>query len=100
MGQSRSLTLPSGDQLIVSNTGRIKSETGITYIGFSSRCPHLGCRVHWEQQQERFRCPCHQGIFSSDGVATAGPPAQAGQKLRPYPLELQGSAMYVLVEEA
>lgn len=100
IGASKSLTLPSGDQMIVSNTGRINAETGSTYLGFSNRCPHLGCRVHFESQQQRFVCPCHQGIFDADGVAVSGPPAQAKQKLKPYPIELDGASMYAVVEEA
>ena len=81
VGQSRSLTLPSGDQLIVSNTGRINKDTGISYIGFSNRCPHLGCRVQWEQKKQEFLCPCHQGIFNSDGAATAEPTATTTKAL-------------------
>ena len=99
-GASKSFTLPSGDQMILSNSGRIHPETGIPYTGFSNRCPHLGCRVHWEQKEHRFLCPCHQGIFSSDGVATSGPPAQADQKLKPYRVEIRGDAIFVVVEDA
>ena len=98
-GESKSLTLPSGDQMIVSNTGRINVDTGSTFIGFSSRCPHLGCRVQWESKEQHFLCPCHQGIFTADGVAISGPPAQANQKLRPYPIELDGDSMYAVVED-
>lgn len=99
-GESKAVPLPSGDQLLVSNTGSIHPATGIPYIGFSNQCPHLGCKVHWESQNRRFVCPCHQGVFTPDGVAIAGPPAQANQKLRSYPIEIKGDALYVVVEEA
>ena len=32
------------------------------YKVFSGVCTHLGCIVHWEEQNQRFYCPCHQGI--------------------------------------
>ena len=100
IGESKSVPLPSGDQLIVSNTGSVHPESGSTFIGFSNQCPHLGCKVHWEAQEQRFFCPCHQGVFNPVGVAVAGPPAQANQKLRAYPIELDGNAMYVVLEDA
>jgi len=100
VGASKSVRLPSGDQLILSNTGKIDPVTGSPFIGFSNQCPHLGCKVHWEAGNERFVCPCHGGMFRPDGVAFAGPPAQANQKLRAYRIELDGDSMYALVEEA
>lgn len=98
-GESKSMPLPSGDQLIVSNTGRINPETGSPYIGVSNQCPHLGCKVHWQGKEQRFLCPCHQGVFTSAGVATEGPPAAANQKLRSYPIALDGQSLYVLIDE-
>ena len=99
-GESKSLTLPSGDQMIVSNTGEIDPETGLPFLGFSNRCPHLGCRVHWDGKQRQFICPCHQGAFDASGVAVLGPPADAGQSLRPYRIEVDGKSMYAVVEDA
>lgn len=55
---------------------------------FSSTCPHLGCQVHWEDDEEIFFCPCHRGVFDPDGVAVSGPPADAGQRLSEVPLEV------------
>jgi len=98
-GESKSMPLPSGDQLIVSNTGRINPDTGSPYIGFSNQCPHLGCKVHWQGKEQQFLCPCHQGVFNPEGTATEGPPAAANQKLRSYPIALDGQSMYVLIEE-
>lgn len=99
-GESKSLTLPSGDQMIVSNTGEIDAASGLPYLGFSNRCPHLGCRVHWDGKDRQFICPCHQGVFDPSGDAVAGPPADAGQSLKPYRIEVDGKSMYVVVEDA
>jgi len=63
-------------------------------------CPHLGCQVHWEPQNDRFFCPCHNGVFSPDGVATAGPPAEAGQSLLEYPLKVEGNLLFIEVAQS
>jgi Rieske Fe-S protein len=55
---------------------------------FDTLCPHLGCKVHWEPEKDRFFCPCHQGVFDRQGVAIAGPPFDAGQSLARVPLEV------------
>lgn len=65
---------------------------------FSSVCPHLGCKVHWEEENRRFFCPCHGGVFSEDGVAVAGPPADAGQKLFEVPVQVDESSGMVYLE--
>jgi len=98
-GSSKSIPMPSGDQILLSNTRRINPETGNTFVAFSNSCPHLGCKVHWEAQKERFICPCHQGIFSAEGIAVSGPPAQSGSNLRQYAIEVSGNSIYVVVEE-
>lgn len=58
------------------------------FRAFSSVCPHLGCRVHWEDAGKRFFCPCHNGVFNADGKAVSGPPADAGQSLGEVPIEV------------
>ena len=100
VGQSRSVTMPSGDQLLLSNTGKLRPGSESTFTAFSNRCPHLGCKVHFRAQEEIFECPCHQGVFDSNGVAVSGPPAQAGQSLTPYPLSVDGDSIYAVVEDA
>lgn len=98
-GQSRAVNMPAGDQLLISNTGRINPATGNTFIAFSNSCPHLGCKVHWEPRRERFFCPCHQGVFRPDGKAIEGPPAKSGKSLKPYEIDVDGSSIYAVVEE-
>ena len=98
-GESKSILMPSGDQLLISNTRNIDAETGNTFVAFSNSCPHLGCKVFWEAQAEQFICPCHQGIFDAEGKAISGPPAQSGSSLRHYRIEVQGNSIYALIEE-
>lgn len=71
-----------------------------SFIALSSTCPHLGCRVHWEPQNSRFFCPCHNGVFTPEGKAIAGPPAAAGQSLPRYPLRIEGGLLYIQVPVA
>jgi Rieske Fe-S protein len=69
---------------------------------FDTRCPHLGCKVHWEADKQRFFCPCHNGVFDRTGVAIAGPPADAGQSLARVPLDVDAASGNVFLrgEEA
>lgn len=48
------------------------SESG--FIAFSANCTHLGCPVRWLEGAELFMCPCHGGVYYSDGRVAAGPP--------------------------
>jgi len=72
--------------------------TASGFTAFDATCPHLGCKVHWEADTERFFCPCHSGVFDTDGVATAGPPADAGQSLTEVPLKVDETAGVVYLE--
>lgn len=65
---------------------------------FSSVCPHLGCRVHWDSDKNEFFCPCHKGVFNSNGVAISGPPAKAGQSLRKVLTSVDDKSQIVYIE--
>ena len=68
------------------------------FKAFNSTCPHLGCKVHWEADRERFLCPCHNGEFDADGVAYSGPPADAGQRLAEVSLDIDEDAGVVYLD--
>ena len=97
-GTSRDFTTPKGEQVILTNTGELQSGGAHTLLAFSSRCPHLGCKVHYDPEQKQFICPCHMGAFDQRGVAIAGPPAQAGQRLSQYEVSDDGNSIYMRVE--
>lgn len=82
---------PSGGTILVK-----RSAEG--FEAFSSVCPHLGCRVRWEADKNRFLCPCHNGIFDADGKGVTGPPAAAGQKLARVPLVYDKESGIVYIE--
>ncbi len=44
------------------------------FVAFSMNCTHLGCPVRWLADANLFMCPCHGGVFYSDGSVASGPP--------------------------
>jgi Rieske Fe-S protein len=44
----------------------------MSYVIFSSICPHLGCRFAWDTAANRFICPCHGSQFGPEGAKLAG----------------------------
>ena len=90
-GQVRTILDLEGNEVLVR-----RSPAGLQ--AFSSTCPHLGCKVHWQAEEARFFCPCHNGVFDADGVAVAGPPADAGQRLYPAPLIVDEENQVVYLE--
>lgn len=65
------------------------------FVALSSTCPHLGCQVHWEAQNNRYYCPCHGGTFDPSGKGTGGPPGDAGQSLPRYSLAVNKGLLYI-----
>ncbi len=43
-------------------------------VVFSRDCTDLGCQLELDPGNDWFFCPCHGGIFSTDGMPQAGPP--------------------------
>jgi menaquinol-cytochrome c reductase iron-sulfur subunit len=52
----------------------VRREAGDTFMVFAINCTHLGCPVRWFQESGLFMCPCHGGVFYSDGQRASGPP--------------------------
>ncbi len=92
-GESLIYRGPSGETI---NVARQRDEgSADDFIALSSTCPHLGCQVHWEAQNDRFYCPCHNGVFDPSGKGVSGPPGDAGQSLPSYPLKLDGKLLFI-----
>lgn len=94
-GGALSFRAPSGQRIALARQG--PGATAEDFVALSSTCPHLGCQVHWEPQNERFFCPCHNGAFDPAGRAIAGPPAEAGQSLPRFPLEVREGSLFIEV---
>lgn len=37
------------------------------------RCPHMGCRLYWNEDEQSWDCPCHGSRFGEDGKLMEGP---------------------------
>jgi Rieske Fe-S protein len=107
-GQAYSFQSPTGVPVVITRrreggAGSREQGAGTTeqvptaadFLALSSVCPHLGCRVHWEPQNDRFFCPCHLGAFDPEGRPTAGPPLAANQSLSEYPLRVENGLLYI-----
>jgi Rieske Fe-S protein len=51
----------------------------VTYLDdelviFSLICRHKRCTVAWEEDEEQFVCPCHEGTYDKYGEVIDGPP--------------------------
>lgn len=90
VGESVLYRGPSGETI---NIARLADG----FIALSSTCPHLGCQVFWEPHNDRFFCPCHNGVFDPNGKGIAGPPGDAAMELPRYELKVEGGLLMVEV---
>jgi Rieske Fe-S protein len=83
--------------LYANPAGAIKYDAVVmSFVMFSSICPHLGCRYNWEAAQNRFICPCHGSQFGVQGEKLAGP---APRGLDPLPFrEKSGTAQVTWIQ--
>ncbi len=72
-----------------------QSETAATV--FSNQCTHLACRVTWQEENQVYFCPCHNGIFNKEGEVTEGPPPKP---LIPYETKVEEGILYFYFAEA
>jgi nitrite reductase/ring-hydroxylating ferredoxin subunit len=86
---------PAGEAINIARQSR--NGDADDFIALSSTCPHLGCQVRWEGQNNRFFCPCHSGVFDPSGKAIAGPPGEAGQSLPRYDLKVENGMLHIAV---
>lgn len=70
------------------------SEDGRNYLALSNTCTHLGCKVRWIAEEEKFFCPCHNGVFDKNGVVLEGPPPRP---LDQYELKIEEDTLFVKV---
>lgn len=62
------------------------------FIAFSVNCAHLGCPVRWVAGAKLFMCPCHGGVYYSDGSVAAGPPPRGLYK---YPVRVKNGQVEI-----
>jgi len=62
------------------------------FIALSLRCTHLGCSITWEENRNRFICPCHSSAFDMTGEVLNPPAAKA---LSYYPVIIENGMVKV-----
>jgi quinol---cytochrome c reductase iron-sulfur subunit, bacillus type len=62
------------------------------FIAFAINCSHLGCPVRWLPNADLFLCPCHGGVYYSDGTVAAGPPPRP---LTRYPVRVNNGEVEI-----
>ncbi|MFQ5606100.1 MAG: ubiquinol-cytochrome c reductase iron-sulfur subunit [bacterium] len=81
----------SGREMVLVNTN-----LGLKAI--STTCTHLGCKAYWEPENDRFFCPCHDGVFDVNGNVVSGPPPRP---LESNPVEVdENNNVFVLLQES
>ncbi|MFN8035433.1 MAG: ubiquinol-cytochrome c reductase iron-sulfur subunit [Acidimicrobiia bacterium] len=68
------------------------SETQL--YAFSQKCTHLGCVVFYQESEQRWHCPCHEGNFDArTGAVISGPPPRP---LGRIDVEIRGDTVWAL----
>ena len=66
--------------------------TGDAVRARSLICTHFGCIVKWDEEQDAYLCPCHEGRFDRDGRVVGGPPTAS---LTEIPVAISGDVAVV-----
>ena len=86
--------LPVGTRVVVL-LGELPVEVRRTDSGVFGRslwCTHMGCAVRWMEDRQVYFCPCHEGVYDSEGKPRSGPPTTS---LRDVPVVLEGESILV-----
>jgi menaquinol-cytochrome c reductase iron-sulfur subunit len=70
----------------------VRRNKGTDFTVFAINCAHLGCPVRWFAQSELFMCPCHGGVYYSNGDRAAGPPERG---LFKYPVRVTDGKLMI-----
>lgn len=63
-----------------------------SFLALSKTCTHLGCSVPWDEEKQKFICPCHGSSFDLRGVVLTAP---ATRPLDTYPLRIENGRIRV-----
>jgi len=86
---------PEGARVVQLPAGPVMLEKADNEVrALSAVCTHLGCTVQWHQEEKKFICPCHQGIYDSNGNVLSGPPLRPLEKLQ---VKVRDEQVFVLM---
>ncbi|MFQ5489102.1 MAG: ubiquinol-cytochrome c reductase iron-sulfur subunit [Phycisphaerae bacterium] len=97
VGASLTVKDPAGQEIAIARTGTDAQDPARGFKALSSKCPHLGCKVHFSPGDQQFLCPCHQGVFDKNGKAVSGPPAKENKNLLTYDVKVNPATGCVFV---
>lgn len=60
----------------------LRRESEGDFTAFALNCTHLGCPVQWQPAANLFLCPCHGGVYYSNGAVAGGPPPKSLPRYR------------------
>ena len=69
---------------------------GANDFTFLFRFPN-STQVHWQSNNDRFFCPCHNGAFDKSGQPISGPPKDSNKALPRYPLKIEKGLLFIEV---
>lgn len=92
VGREDELPVWGSKKVILAGSALIILRTATGYKAFSAICTHLGCIVDWEGAKREIVCPCHAGVFDSEGRNVAGPPPRP---LPSYAVSVANGKIYV-----
>lgn len=69
--------------------------TGKDIQVFDPACTHLGCRIKFQNDKNRYFCPCHGGVFDDGGNVVSGPPPKPLSK---YPVDIRDGKLWIKKE--
>ncbi len=69
------------------------TEDGREFVALSNVCTHLGCRIRWVADQNKYFCPCHNGVFDKQGNVVSGPPPRP---LDRYQTKVENDQLFIL----
>lgn len=73
----------------------VRRDTAEQFTVFTVGCTHLGCPVRWMPDANLFLCPCHGGVYYSDGTVAAGPPPKP---LPRYTTQIKDGHLQILTQ--
>ena len=58
------------------NNNNVKVENKVFKVGqlvLDRKCPHNGCKLYYKEDEDIFKCPCHNSTFNKRGDCLSGP---------------------------
>ena len=65
------------------------------FLAISPICTHLGCTITWDEEKQKFICPCHGSTFNMVGEVLSSP---ATRPLDIFPTRIEDGKIIVNVE--